>query len=212
MADPIFCVCGPSGSIPCHPAPTNVTVSSITQTGATVAFTPTGVSGDLYDLTLTPASGSASVYPNISNPYAAGSLLAGIGYTPSVATRCLTGTANISTGSLFTTLAANAPIAPLGIYFGMGPIPTTAAQIQAGTFQAITTGANYTIAWPANSGDGAHYWIAEPDTEPVKVKSSDGTFDEPIGAGQTFAASAISTFEMYSTGLTILTATTLKTA
>lgn len=106
------------------------------------------------------------------------------------------------------------PVVPLsiGIYFGMGPVPTTAVQIQAGTFQAITAGGNYTITWPPNNGNGDHYWVAEPDTEPVKIKSSDGTYDEPIGIGQTFAASTISTFKMYSTGITILSATTLKTA
>lgn len=84
------------------------------------------------------------------------------------------------------------------IYYGIGAVPVNDTQITAGSSIQITAGAQFTIAWPSNSAP-QDYWVAQPSTEPAKVKDNDGMFDEPIGPNQTFQASTVGTHTLFST-------------
>lgn len=84
------------------------------------------------------------------------------------------------------------------IYYGIGAVPTTDGQIVAGSSISITAGSAFTITWPSNATP-QHYWVAQPSTEPAKVKDNDGMFDEPIGTDQTFQSSTVGTHTVYST-------------
>lgn len=101
MPDLEFCVCGITA--PCPSAATNLLVTNIAGTTATVAYTPNPNGSYFYDLSLVPVSGATILVPNIPTPYNASGLTAGTAYTPSIATRCVSGSAFRVTGSVFST-------------------------------------------------------------------------------------------------------------
>ncbi|WP_216690519.1 beta strand repeat-containing protein [Hymenobacter siberiensis] len=92
------------------PSVSNLAVSGITATGASVAFTPSS-SATTYTVTVTPAGGTATTQTITASPLALTGLTASTSYTVSIVGNCGTGSTSAANAITFFTGCASAPYA-----------------------------------------------------------------------------------------------------
>ena len=125
-------------------APTNLTVSAITTTGATVSFG--AGNGTSYTVTYTPQGGTATTVTPAptGSPVTLTGLTPGTQYTVRITTTCGAGQSTTSSVT-FTTLAPCNPVTALAA----GSITTNSATL---TFTAPTGGTTYTVTYTPQGG------------------------------------------------------------
>ncbi|MBU6119989.1 beta strand repeat-containing protein [Hymenobacter siberiensis] len=94
------------------PSVSNLAVSGITATGASVAFTPASAA-TTYTVTVTPAGGTATTQTITASPLALTGLTASTSYTVSIVGNCGTGSTSAANAITFFTGCASAPYAPV---------------------------------------------------------------------------------------------------
>ncbi|MBO0359476.1 fibronectin type III domain-containing protein [Hymenobacter sp. BT186] len=142
---------------PC-PAPTNLTVTAITTTTASVAFTPP-TAGTSYTVTYTPQGGTATTVTPAptASPVTLSGLTPGTTYTVSVVSNCAPGETSAPATTTFTTTACLPPV-----NLAASNITTTSASISFG----VGNGTSYTVTYTAQGGT-AQTVTPNPTASPV---------------------------------------------
>ena len=99
------------------------------------------------------------------------------------------------------------PVNFVNVYYGIGAPPITLAEILAGSVLSVASGFNIPIHWPENSTPN-YYWMAQPQTEPIKTATNNGLSDEAIGSGHSYETTIVDIYDVYETANQVLSSYT----
>ncbi|GAA4374125.1 hypothetical protein GCM10023186_05400 [Hymenobacter koreensis] len=184
-----ICVTGPVA--PSCNAPTALAVNSITQTTASVSFTPSATATG-YTVTTTPASSTQNV---TAGPVTLSGLTPGTAYSVNIVSNCAGGTTSTAATAAFSTAATPATAAPVLLtpangsltsdntptYSGTAPASSTVTVFVDGSSIGTTTAAadgNWTLTAVSALTDGPHtaYATAQSSGATISPNSNTNTF------------------------------------